>query len=331
MLDDLVSDSKNPKSFWNKLKKICNSRQQRQNNITKDQWKNHFEKLFNDNTRNENIDNIKHEDEIDDDFQYDVTENELEDIIFNSEITNEEVLKSIQALKCGKSAGTDEIIPEFFIHSVGNILPLLNRFFNRMFDKVEFPTSWCNSIIVTLYKKRRCKFPDNYRRISLLNIFSKICTSIISRRVTFYINIYNKISESQAGFRGGYSYIDNAFILYSLIHKYLSKKRGKLYVAFVDLTKAFDLINRRKLWKVVSDTGIKGKLYKNLLAMYTSVKACLRTSEGLTDFFNCTIGLKQGCKLPSIYVFSYFPFGFEGRMWDLIVSVPNHCLSFYFV
>ena len=35
-------------------------------------------------------------------------------------------------------------------------------------------------------------------------------------------------------------------------------------------------------------------------------------------------------KLPSNYVFSYFPFGFEGRMWDLIVSVTDHCLSFYF-
>ena len=36
-------------------------------------------------------------------------------------------------------------------------------------------------------------------------------------------------------------------------------------------------------------------------------------------------------KLSSTYVFSYFPFGFEGRIWDLIVSVPDHCLSFYFV
>ena len=35
-------------------------------------------------------------------------------------------------------------------------------------------------------------------------------------------------------------------------------------------------------------------------------------------------------KLLSVYVFSYSPFGFEGRMWDLIVSVPGHCLSFYF-
>ena len=34
-------------------------------------------------------------------------------------------------------------------------------------------------------------------------------------------------------------------------------------------------------------------------------------------------------KLPSIYVFSYFRFVFEGRMWDLIVSIADHCLSFY--
>ena len=36
-------------------------------------------------------------------------------------------------------------------------------------------------------------------------------------------------------------------------------------------------------------------------------------------------------KLLSIYVFGYLPFGFEHRIWDLIVSVPDHCLSFYSV
>ena len=35
-------------------------------------------------------------------------------------------------------------------------------------------------------------------------------------------------------------------------------------------------------------------------------------------------------KLLSAYVFSYFPFGFEGRKWDVIVPIPDHCLSFYF-
>ena len=46
---------------------------------------------------------------------------------------------------------------------------------------------------------------------------------------------------------------------------------------------------------------------------------------------SCSFGLPRVpfFKLPSIYVFSYFPFGFGARMWDLIVSVPDHCLSFY--
>ena len=35
-------------------------------------------------------------------------------------------------------------------------------------------------------------------------------------------------------------------------------------------------------------------------------------------------------KLLSFYVFSYFPFGFEGKIWDLIESVPDHWLFFFF-
>ena len=31
-----------------------------------------------------------------------------------------------------------------------------------------------------------------------------------------------------------------------------------------------------------------------------------------------------------IWLFGCFPFGFEGRIWGMIVSVPDHCLSFYF-
>ena len=47
---------------------------------------------------------------------------------------------------------------------------------------------------------------------------------------------------------------------------------------------------------------------------------------------SCLFGFTSNAfrKLLSVYILSYFPFGFEGRMWDLIVSVPNHCLLFYF-
>ena len=73
-----ISGSKHPTSFRNKLKKMCNSSQQSQNNITKERWQNHFEKLFQDNTRSENVDDIIQIDDIDADIQYGVTEDEPE-------------------------------------------------------------------------------------------------------------------------------------------------------------------------------------------------------------------------------------------------------------
>ena len=35
-------------------------------------------------------------------------------------------------------------------------------------------------------------------------------------------------------------------------------------------------------------------------------------------------------RVPFVNCCQIFPFCFEGRIWDLIVSVPDHCLSFYF-
>ena len=47
---------------------------------------------------------------------------------------------------------------------------------------------------------------------------------------------------------------------------------------------------------------------------------------------SCLFGL---LRVPFVYCcqFMYLVvslLGFEGRMWDLIVSVPDHCLSFYY-
>ena len=69
------------------------------------------------------------------------------------------------------------------------------------------------------------------------------------------------------------------------------------------------------------------------VGLYQAIEQCMNRGSEFTDkrasFSNSTASAFR--KLPSFYVFSYFPFGFEGRMWDLIVSVPDHCLSFYFL
>ena len=139
----------------------------------------------------------------------------------------------------------------------------------------------------------------------MLDTFGKIYTSILNRRLTFYVNIYGKIVESQSGFREGYCTIDNAFILMSIIQKYLCKKKGRIYVCFVDFQKALDSVHREKLWQVLKTVGIKGNFIKVVKIMYKCVQACVRVKNECTDYFECSVGLKQGCLLSPL-IFSIF-------------------------
>ena len=122
------------------------------------------------------------------DIEYDNTENELEDIIFNSDITDEEIIKAVNALKRGQSSGEDELMPEFFICTINLILPIINCLFNRILNTGDFSPSSGLSILVTLFKKWNISKPNNYRGISLLDVIGKIYTSVITRRITFLLH-----------------------------------------------------------------------------------------------------------------------------------------------
>ena len=300
-LDELIDSIKDSKSFSNKVNSLTKNKPV-ENSISMEDWKDHFENLFEDATANDLVEGesssvsdiiCEEEQPLD----------EIQDHIFNSEITNEEILKSVKSLKSGKSAGMNGITPEFFIHGGESILVILNRLFNRIFSSGEYPTSWASSIIVPIHKKGDVNKTDNYRGISLLDVLGKIHSIVINRRLTFYMNIYNIICENQAGFREGYSTIDNAFILQSVITKILSERKGKIYIAFVDFKHAFDTVNRNKLWSVMQENGVKGKLYKSIKSMYGIVKAQVRSNSGLTEPIISKVGLKQGCLIsPAMFL-----------------------------
>ncbi|MEW8548565.1 MAG: endonuclease/exonuclease/phosphatase family protein, partial [Candidatus Thiodiazotropha sp.] len=182
-LDDLISSVNDQKAFWSKLKAMTR-RSSRKGNISNDDWLRHFESLFNEGADNE-------DDENNEDFYADFNLDDVQEQIFNADITDEEIIKAVKSLKMGKSAGLDGVLPEMFFHSLHLILPLLTRFFNRLFKTGDFPESWGKSIIVPLHKKGSLDLPDNYRGIALLSVFSKLYTSVLTRRVTFYVNMYD--------------------------------------------------------------------------------------------------------------------------------------------
>ena len=155
-------------------------------------------------------------------------------------------------------------------------------------------------MIKPLYKgkgSRDCA--DNYRGITLLSCVGKLFTAVLNDRVTSFIESLGLLGEEQAGFRSGYLTMDHIFSLHAIFDWYL-KRRKRVYTAFVDYKKAFDLIDRSSLWLKLIDHGINGKLLRVFKDIYKKSKSCVSYNNSKSDFFKSNIGVKQGENLSPI-------------------------------
>ena len=223
----------------------------------------------------------------------------------NDSITIEEVNEIKNKLKNNKSSGPDSIINEFIKCCPPLVINIITKLFNVVFDSGVIPQAWCIGYIVPIYKKKgSASDPNNYRGITLLSCIGKLFTAVLNARLTKYLDGTGLIGEEQAGFRANYSTMDHVFTLHCIIDMYLKNKK-KLYCAFVDYKKAFDLINRSDLWSKLIANGINGKLITVIYNLYNQAKSCVKSNNQISDFFSCNVGVRQGENLSPI-LFSIF-------------------------
>ena len=70
-------------------------------------------------------------------------------------------------------------------------------------------------------------------------------------------------------------------------------RNGKFYVAYVDFSNAFDIVQHPILWNILLRAGVKGRMNRIVKSMYTTIKACVRCGSSCTKYFDCLQGLKQ--------------------------------------
>ena len=172
-------------------------------------------------------------------------------------------------------------------------------------DTSIIPTSWTSGNILPIYKNKGDKnSPENYRPITILSTFGKLFTAILNKRLNDYAENYNIISSSQAGFRKGYSTVDNLFVIQGLMDILKSQKK-KLYCAFIDYKQAFDMVWRKGLWFKMNQSNINGKCFDVIKSMYSNIKSKITTTEGCTAYFPSSSGVRQGENL-SPFLFSVY-------------------------
>ena len=135
----------------------------------------------------------------------------------------------------------------------------------------------------------------------MIDILNKILTGMMYKRLYSWAEEFDKIDETQAGFRKEYSTVDNSFTLMAMGQKYLSKRGGRFYCLFVDFSKAFDRVNHTELINSLIRKGVHGKFLNLLIAMYSQLCTCVKLdNHKCSRQFRCNIGTRQGCKLSTI-------------------------------
>ncbi|XP_055907465.1 uncharacterized protein LOC129942508 [Eupeodes corollae] len=237
-----------------------------------------------------------------------------QDIFLDRSILLEEVTSVIHRCGLNKAPGEDRISYEFFKNASTDFLVKLTSTFNFIWSTGEVPDSFKKSVILPILKKGDPRNPSNYRGISFLNTVMKIFTGILLQRLTDWINENDRLSEFQAGFRKGYSTVDNIFSLTSIARMYVEKGK-KLYAFFVDFKAAFDCIDRRSLFLKLSNLGVSTKMLRIFQKLYEENKSAVWDGNSLSNWFEPTTGVKQGCLLS--------PLLFSIYLDDLVTVLPG--------
>jgi len=302
--------SKDPKAFWNLYNDMCDTKSTSNNIIPPIEWWNHFNSLMNRNLLHSDpelenlVDNVwlNFSSQINEDLDY--------------EISIEEVTHAISNLKNKKAPGLDCIRNEM-LKSASNVLaPVLTKLFNVILKSGNFPESWRLSALTVIHKKGDKCNPKNYRGIAVSSNLCKLFCLILHARLTNFCDAHNIIPNEQIGFRKGSRTQDHIFTLKHLIDKYL-KLNKNLYVCFVDFSSAFDTIWRNGLIYKLIHSGVDGNFIKIIHSMYSSVQFTVKCSDKITDSFQSSVGVKQGCVLSPLF--------FNIYLRDLPLIFDNNC------
>ena len=141
--------------------------------------------------------------------------------------------------------------------------------------------------IVPVPKKGDLSMMTNYRGISLMSVAAKLYNKMLLERLRPLID--EILRRNQAGFRRGRCTVDQICAL-RRIFEGVEHKHIPLVATFVDFKKAFDSVNRERLFEILRLYGVPAKLVDAARKLYDRFVINGKQSES----FDISTGVLQG-------------------------------------
>ena len=213
------------------------------------------------------------------------------------EISVSEVSSAISKAKSGKAAGPSGVAADILKAAGEAEVKWVTDICNEVVRSGVVPVDWRRSWMVNMYKgKGNALECSSYRGIKLLEHILKVLERVIEARLRKTV----KIDEMQFGFCPGKGTTDAIFIVRQVQEKFLGKQK-ELWMAFVDLEKAFDRVPHEVLWWALRHVGVEEWMLNVIKSMYdgvtTAVKGMVKRVKVLRSRLGCIRGryLAQSC------------------------------------
>ncbi len=227
--------------------------------------------------------------------------------LLDDPITPQELAVQVRRIKPGKACGPDGIPPGIFKLLPPDWILCIATLFNSIFFSGSYPDLWSKAKFFTIFKRGDRKDPSNYRGINVMSSISKLYDMVLCCRLEQWFKPYRE----QAGAQRGRGCMDHILTL-RLLTDYARKKKLKLFVTFIDFSKAYDNVPRDILMRVLRRLGCGAVMLGAIAAMYAVTESVLGTAV-----FATTMGVRQGSPT-SCLLFIIF-------VNDLIKSIKDNC------
>ena len=320
-------ERRNPTEYWklfNDLKNV--DKAHKQNEISMNDWINHFSSLLNKSATSDPIRNQSMAEYI----------GSTGSLIFNElnyRMSEPKIMAAAFSLKRKKTSGTDGIINEMIKSGILTLKSTLTQLFNSIFSLGHYPNNWRTNSLSPLHKKGDQKSCDNFRGIAVGCCLSKLFLSVLNKRLITFVNNQSIIPKHQIGYQAKCQTLDHILTLKNMVDKYIHRASRKyLFVCFVDFKAAFDSVWRLALFYKLAHLNIGGYFLQIIQSMYSNVAYSIKVDGELSEPFNSSTGLKQGCVLsPMLFnlFLSDFPDVFDHSCHPVsLTGQPLNCLMF---
>ena len=204
-------------------------------------------------------------------------------------VTEEEIRKALAKLKNNKAADAFGLMSEHFSLCINEISPVLVVMVNGIFRLRKVPDLLKEAILTPVYKKGDATNPSNYRGISVTPVILKIVEHILSSRHN--PSLQTTQSRLQKGFTENTSSMNAAMILSECIQESKQQKKP-LFVAALDVQKAFDVVDHDSLLRKLYLDGISGDDWLLMKDLYTNMSAKVKWD----GFLSSTVVIRQGVR-----------------------------------